>query len=108
MTTSNKDVIAFQGGGLYTERGQRIAAMRIDRTVGKERHTGVIMLDIDRGIEYFFVDCTLNKDRIMQRYWYNEGRCVPYNLSDIAEIRDILRAAAGAVPTLAVVRGMQV
>lgn len=99
MTTNNKDVIAFQGGGLYTVHGQRIAAMRIDRTVAGERHTGVIMLDIDRGLDYFFVDCSLDKDRIMQRYWYNEGRMVPYNLPDLAQIREVLREAAGAVPS---------
>ena len=63
MNTEN--IMQFQGGGLYTEHGQRIAAVAVDG--------GVYMSDKCRGLAYFFPDCPFEKREIMRRYLYNEN-----------------------------------
>lgn len=62
---NTENIIQFQGGGLYTEYGQRIAAIEVDG--------GVYMSDKCRGLAYFFPDCPLNQSEIMRRYLYNEN-----------------------------------
>ena len=63
MNTEN--IMQFQGGGLYTEHGQRIAAIEVDG--------GVFMSDKCRGLHYFFPACPFQKNEIMRRYLYNEN-----------------------------------
>ena len=60
-----ENVIQFQGGGLYTEHGQRIAAIALDG--------GVYMSDLCRGLTYFFPGCPFEQHEIMRRYLYNEN-----------------------------------
>lgn len=60
-----ENVIQFQGGGLYTEHGQRIAAIALDG--------GVYMSDLCRGLTYFFPECPFEQREIMRRYHYNEN-----------------------------------
>lgn len=62
MNTNN--IIRFQGGGLYTEHGQRIAAISVDG--------GVFMFDQCRGLSYFYAGCPLDQREIMRRYLHNE------------------------------------
>lgn len=62
---NTENTIQFQGGGLYTKHGQRIAAIEVDG--------GVYMSDKCRGLAYFFPDCPLNQSEIMRRYLYNEN-----------------------------------
>jgi hypothetical protein len=63
MNTEN--IMQFQGGGCYTEHGQRIAALAVDG--------GVYMSDLCRGLAYFFPDCPFEQREIMRRYLYNEN-----------------------------------
>jgi len=63
MNTEN--IMQFQGGGLYTEHGQRIAAIAVDG--------GVFMSDKCRGLTYFFPECPFEQREIMRRYLYNEN-----------------------------------
>jgi hypothetical protein len=60
-----QNVIAFNTGRGYTDKGQRIAAKRIgDR---------VIFVDIDRGLDYVTsAPCELTQRAIMRAYDYNE------------------------------------
>jgi hypothetical protein len=64
-TLNIENKIQFQGGGCYTEHGQRIAAIEVDG--------GVYMSDKCRGLYYFFPDCPLDQREIMRRYHYNEN-----------------------------------
>jgi len=58
-------MIAFQGGGLYTQFGQRCAAAEVAG--------GVYMVDICRGLDYFFPNVPLDSYAIKQAYLYNRG-----------------------------------
>lgn len=58
MTTLKK--LKWNTGRSYTEHGHRIACAEIDG--------GVYMVDVDRGIAYFFPNCPLNRDSVMARY----------------------------------------
>ena len=56
------ETIAFNTGRTYTEEGQRIAAKRLDCGA-------IIMLDIDRGIDYLLHPTTpLTKAGVMRAY----------------------------------------
>jgi hypothetical protein len=63
MNTEN--IMQFQGGGCYTEHGQRIAALAVDG--------GVYMSDKCRGLAYFFPACHFDQSEIMRRYHYNDN-----------------------------------
>jgi len=67
LNESEKEMnkIKWNTGAHYTAHGQRIAACQAD--------TGVIVVDIDRGLEYLFPDCAFNQAAIMHRYLYNEN-----------------------------------
>jgi hypothetical protein len=89
--------IAFNTGRLYTEHGQRIAAQRLDSGA-------ILMLDIDRGIDYLLHPATaLTRADVMRAY---DATHVVY-VSDIgmdyadyyAQLRE-LQAAAELVPSL--------
>ena len=58
-------MIAFQGGGLYTQYGQRIAAVELSG--------GVYMVDRCRGLDYFFPELLLDSYAIKQAYLHNLG-----------------------------------
>lgn len=89
--------LAFNTGRTYTTEGQRIAAKRLDGGA-------IIMLDIDRGIDYLLHPTTqLTRTEVLRAY----------DLSDVVYPNDIglgyeeyyahlkeLRAAAEAVPSL--------
>jgi hypothetical protein len=53
-------MIRFNTRALYTEDGQRIAAIAIDG--------GVYMVDVDRNLHYFYDGCALTESDIMRRY----------------------------------------
>jgi len=65
-TLDIKNIIRWNTGAHYTEHGQRISAIAVDG--------GVYMDDQDRGIDYFFPDCPLEKNEIMRRYLHNENQ----------------------------------
>ena len=53
-------IISFNTGRQYSDKGQRIAAAV---------HNGVvIMVDIDRGLDYALPDATLDRESIMAAY----------------------------------------
>lgn len=52
--------IAFNTGRHYTDKGQRIAAMEV---MG-----GVYMVDIDRGLDYWYPDTPCTKVAVLNRY----------------------------------------
>jgi hypothetical protein len=56
-------IIAWNTGRTYTEKGQRIGAIKIG--------DGVFMSDQDRGIHCYLPDCKLEQGAIMHRYDYN-------------------------------------
>lgn len=56
----------------YTEHGQRIAAVAIDR--------GVYFVDFDRGVSGFIPDCDLNQRAVMAGYDANRYTYVPPSL----------------------------
>jgi hypothetical protein len=85
-------ILAFQGGGLYTVHGQRIAAAQVDG--------GIVFFDIDRGIDGFIVDGTFEAPAIIRRYQWNETRSVPYDMPGRRELLDQLSAAARALPPI--------
>jgi len=54
------DIISFNTGRHYSEQGQRIAAAK---------HNGiVIMVDVDRGIDYALPGAALDRNSIMNAY----------------------------------------
>jgi hypothetical protein len=67
--TPSYPVITFQGGGLYTKHGQRIAAMH-------DTDKGLIyMVDVDRGLYYVYksMDVSFNKWAIRHAYLHNQN-----------------------------------
>ena len=58
-------ILAWNTGRIYTEKGQRIAAIQIGG--------GVFLSDQDRGIHYYLPGCPLEQREIMRRYDYNEN-----------------------------------
>jgi hypothetical protein len=89
------NTIAFNTGRTYTECGQRIAARRLES--GQ-----IIMLDIDRGIDYLFPAATkLTQNDVMRAYDYNETISpsdAGLSYEDYYSVLKELRAAAGEVP----------
>jgi hypothetical protein len=56
-------MIKFNTKRLYTAHGQRIAA--------EEVAGGVVMVDIDRNLDYFLPGCLLTQTHIMDAYDWN-------------------------------------
>lgn len=69
----------------YSPNGQRIAADKFN--------AGVVMVDIDRGINYYLPDCPLRGQSIMQRY-DNNDRTEPVNSIQHHELIAALEAYA--------------
>jgi hypothetical protein len=90
------NIIAFNTGRFYTDKGQRIAATQLD-------DGSVAFCDIDRGIDCVTIgDCNLTQSDVMRAYdhnaytagrWYNNDA-----LTDDTKIA--LKAAARAVPSI--------
>ena len=86
--------LAFNTGRTYTEHGQRIAAKRLDCGA-------IIMLDIDRGIDYLLHPTTqLTRADVMHAYDINNvvyPSDIGMNYADYyTQLKDI-RAAAEAL-----------
>ena len=62
---NTQEIIAWNTGSHYTEHGQRIAA-----TLFKE---GVYMVDVDRGLDYYYEGVSLHKHVIMHVYLHNQN-----------------------------------
>ena len=87
--------IAWNTKAPYTENGQRIAAIPFSG--------GSYMVDVDRGLDYFYPNTPCNRNAVMSAYLNNRhGR--PDSQEDRAilwEIRDLLESfAMEHAPTL--------
>jgi len=86
-------ILAWNTNRPYTGNGQRIAACAIDN--------GVYMVDVDRGLSYFFRKCPLERPEIMRRYDGNIDSyyCPPSLMgsSELGVLRDLLEEAARAL-----------
>ena len=84
-------VLTFNTGRLYTEKGQRIAAARLDAET-------VAMYDVDRGIDFllsipeFSPGEPLRADDVMRAYDY--GHIAKHTLCLMPEIQSALYEAA--------------
>lgn len=61
--------ITWNTGALYRAEGQRIAATPIGG--------GTYMVDIDRGLEYFYPDCPCVKEAVNNAYLHNRHGIAP-------------------------------
>ena len=91
------NTITFNTGRNYTEHGQRIAAQRLE-----SGH--IIMIDIDRHIDYIFTDLTpFNQAGILNDY-DNNLTTTPHDAGisydEYYDVVNQLRAAAGAVTSV--------
>ena len=90
-------MITFNTGRNYTEQGQRIAAQRVESGA-------VVMVDIDRGIDYLLPTSTEFTQRgVMAEYDHNRviyPSDVGLSYEDYYAILGNLRAAAGAVTSV--------
>ena len=91
------NTITFNTGRTYTEHGQRIAAQRLD--CGH-----IIMVDIDRHIDYIFTDMTpFTRHGILKDY-DNNVTTTPHDAGvsydEYYAVVSQLRAAAGAVKSV--------
>ena len=90
-------MITFNTGRNYTEHGQRIAAQRVESGA-------VVMIDIDRGIDYLLpISTEFTQRGVMSAYdhfrvIYPSDVGLPYE--DYYAILKTLRAAAGAVTSV--------
>ena len=92
-------ILVFNTGRYYGSKGQRCAALRLK--------TGVLMMDIDRGIDLFFPDHLIGDDgftpdHLMSLYDYNRSEMMPldalpsgYSMGYV--LRELLSAAAGLI-----------
>jgi len=89
------NTITFNTGRTYTEFGQRIAARRL-------ASGAVVMVDIDRGIDYLLpVDTELNQRAVMRAYDDNEVIYPSdYEISDYYTTRNELRTVAATVNSI--------
>ena len=86
--------LAFKTGRDYTEHGQRIAATQLD-----SGH--IVMLDIDRHIDYIFTDLTPFTQAGIMKDYDNNVATTPHDAGvsydEYWEIVNQLRAAAAAL-----------
>lgn len=78
-------MIRFKTGRFYTKRGQRIAAAAFE--------DGVLMVDVDRGIDYYLPYAERNQDSIMREYDANRT-AAPTDWEGYYALRDVLRVHA--------------
>jgi hypothetical protein len=90
MTLSSSNTLYWNTNRTYTNKGQRIAALAIGG--------GVWMVDVDRGLDYFFPDCELDRYQIMQRYdgYVNATSAFKLVQEDYYPIRTQLETVASA------------
>ena len=90
-------MITFNTGRNYTEHGQRIAAQRV-------ASGAVVMIDIDRGIDYLLPTSTEFTQRgVMSAYDHNRviyPSDIGLSYDDYYAILKTLRAAAGAATSV--------
>lgn len=79
-------IIRWNSGAEYSEHGQRMAAAAVS--------DGVVLVDIDRGLDYFFRDCPLVAEVIYSRYLNNEGEGPIQDASRRNLIKQLERYAA--------------
>ena len=86
--------LAFKTGRDYTEHGQRIAATKLE-----SGH--IVMLDIDRHIDYIFTDLTPFTQAGIMKDYDNNVATTPHDAGvsydEYWEIVNQLRAAAAAL-----------
>jgi hypothetical protein len=91
------NTITFNTGRHYSEHGQRIAAQRLD--CGH-----IILVDIDRHIDYIFTDLTPFTQRGIMLDYDNNVTITPdaagISYDDYYVVVNQLRAAAGAVKSI--------
>ena len=89
--------LTFNTGRTYTEHGQRIAARRLEAGA-------IVMLDIDRGIDYLLPPATkLTQADVMRAYDLGDvvyPSNIGLNYSDYYAICAELRAVAASIPSL--------
>ena len=88
-------IISFNTGRHYSEKGQRIAAA--------EYNGVVIMVDVDRHLEYAFPGSKLDRKSVLEAYDYDQGMYINSDFfggnGDIKkEFMDQLRDHARAFP----------
>ena len=88
------NILAFQSGRDYTEHGQRIAATQLE-----SGH--IVMLDIDRHIDYIFTDLTPFTQAGIMKDYDNNVATTPHDAGvsydEYWNIVNQLRAAAAAL-----------
>jgi hypothetical protein len=96
--TDQPTIIAFQTGRHYTDKGQRIAATRLDN--GR-----ALFIDIDRGIDGVTTDNddNLTKHRVMTCYDYGHYTVVTENTTGLGydELEALLATLRGAAAFIA-------
>ena len=90
-------MITFNTGRNYTEHGQRIAAQRVESGA-------VVMIDIDRGIDYLLpISTEFTQRGVMSAYDHNRviyPSDIGLSYEDYYAILKTLRAAAGAATSV--------
>jgi hypothetical protein len=89
-----KQILAFKTGRGYTEHGQRIAAMQLDSGC-------IVMVDIDRHIDYIFTDLTPFTQAGIMKDYDNNVATTPHDAGVLYDeyyrIINQLRATAAAL-----------
>tara|TARA_B100000809_G_C14683296_1_gene367716 strand:+ start:237 stop:539 length:303 start_codon:yes stop_codon:yes gene_type:complete len=68
-----KGAIYWNTGAYYTEKGQRLGAIEIEGLV--------LMVDIDRGLDYYY-ECEFSRSAINHAYLNNNNVCVSWDQHD--------------------------
>ena len=91
-------IISFNTGRHYSEKGQRIAAA--------EYNGVVIMVDVDRHLEYAFPGSKLDRKSVLEAYDYDQGMYInsdffggngDIKMKFMDQLRDHARAFPGCV-----------
>ena len=83
-------ILAWNTGRYYSAFGQRIGATQL-------KNGDVLMLDIDRCLEYRFAGIPFTRDAIMGAYDRNRGT-YPYHMPEERAALELIRDAAGRLP----------
>lgn len=78
-------MVRFNTGRLYGKRGQRIAAASFE--------DGALMVDVDRGIDYYLPFAEPNERSVMMEYDANRS-AAPKDWEGYYALRDVLRGHA--------------
>jgi hypothetical protein len=78
---NNEKYISFNTGAHYTAHGQRIAATQLD--------SWVYMVDIDRGLDYWYKGIEFTRQGVMNAYLNNRHEYKPWEESHSALRRNL-------------------